>query len=227
MKLLDLLRGLRLPILNIFLSRFLPGEWIMIGTYLTTWIFPEKMMILDKNIVTGLSWGMFFQFLFSHAGVGLGVAGNFSKKRSVIYTAVTGFGLFYLIFFAAFAYTTKSFMIILIFILILYQNLPLRNSSADQRSGDRLISIILIPFFSAMILLISSLSLLIPVPKLGFAQELGLDSTQFEVRGESGHPESIMFWGIVYYIMMLVFKEIWNRSQKRFAEGPDKEEGTC
>ncbi len=212
MKFFELLRVLKLPIVNILLSRFLPGDYIMIGTFILTWIIPDKMMLLDKNIVNGLSVGMFFQFLFGHASVGLGVAGQISEKRSVTVMALTGFGLFYFIFFAAFAYATGSYLIVAIFIFTFFQNLQMQNTITgdSKKKADRMLQLILIPFISVMILLLSSISLLVPVPKLGFSQ-IAFDFSEFTVRGEPNHPESIMFWGIIYYIMMIQFKRIWNK----------------
>ncbi len=212
MKILELLKILKLPFLNIMLSRFLPGDYIMVGTFILTWLIPDKMMLIDKNIVNGLSFGLFFQFLFGHATVGLGVAANISAKRYVTIIALTGFGLFYFLFFAAFAYGTKSYFIVLIFLFTFFQNIIGQNSSGgSKKKSDRMLQMIMIPFLSMMILLISSISLMIPVPKLGFTEQISSEFTSIAVRGEPDHPESMMFWGIIYYLLMIQFKRLWNK----------------
>ena len=220
MKILELINAIKLPFIKILLSRFLPGDYIMMATFIITWIIPDKMMLLDKNIVNGLSLGMFFQFLFGHASVGLGVAGQVSSRRSVAIIALAGTGLFYSMFFAAFAYATGSYFIVVIFIYTFFQNLQLQKTNGSgAKKPDRMIELILIPFISVMILLLSSISLLIPVPKLGFANLLHIDFSEFTVRGEPNHPESIMFWGIIYYTMLIQFKKIWNRFSEKKKSG--------
>lgn len=188
----------------------MPGELIMIGIYLSTWLLPETMLSFDRNIVSGLAYGMFFQFLFSHAGVGLGIAGLVSRKGSSSSALLIGMALFYSLFFIAFALGTGSYIVIAMFVLILYQNWPVDEKEKAKEGRDR-VAMIIVPFLSVMILLLSGISLMIPVPKLGFEHVSWFHFSDIEIEGERDRPERIMMWGIVYYAMLYFFKRFWNK----------------
>jgi hypothetical protein len=201
---MQLLRLLKLPVLNLILFRLFPAEAVMVLLYLVTWFVPGAMIRLDGGIVEGLTWGMFMQFIFGHSAVGIALARHFTTTQIFRVLAVSAAGLIYALFIAGFAYATKSYLLLPLFFISVV------SAFREPEGGESaLMQGVLYPFFSVMLLLLSSLSLLLPVPKFGFSEALPIDYSMFEVRGEPNHPESIMFWGIAYYTLLTLLRKFW------------------
>ena len=175
----------------IFLSRYVRPELIMAVLYLCVWIDP---FMFGENTFDGLSFGLWLEFVLSHAHTGMAVVSlAFPRSRRSGQFALMVVSGFYLLFVGAISFAMGSVLTFVLFLILSIKRItmPLENVN--------LIREILYAFFKVMIFLLTA------GLGAGIAFLLPADIQGMVVSGEGA--EIVPAWGVCYFVALYFYED--------------------
>lgn len=166
-----------------FLGRFIYPELIMVGLYSVMWIEPDT---LGEKGITGLTMGLWLEFVFAHAGTALGVFGMFFPPKKTSGKVVLGcVSVFYFLFVGAVCYITGNVVTAIAFVV-----LCVKRVGGNQKEHE-LLREVGYSFGKVIWLVLAG--------ALGYLVALVLPAPIENAPGQTG-AEMTPAWGVVYFL---------------------------
>jgi hypothetical protein len=168
------------------------------------WVQPTAWR---RTLVAELMMLMLVEFLVVHSGPFIGGAlyatGYSRAKRTAV---VLGFGAFYMLFAAGFAYSMGSWLPILIFAWLIAAKLASLWFGAEEDAVQQGRAVFYWGASAVYYVLVVFVTLLLPVPKLGIRGS----AASYGGSGGSGeweqHPETVLAAGLLYFGLLAITK---------------------
>ncbi|HEY0652808.1 MAG TPA: hypothetical protein VGD65_06760 [Chryseosolibacter sp.] len=180
-----------------YVSRFVPSELILAGSYLAIWIDP---VYFGRDGFYGLSVGLFIEGLFTHAqALKAGVSMLFSGIHRKF--ALIGMSLFYLIFVGAISFATGNIFTTLLFVWLSIKRIMASDQQSDMME-ESLYS------FGKIMVLILSCGIAVAIEGVHPLKTEGMD-------GFITRPGAVPPWGVIYFTTLFLAEILRLRSKRR------------
>lgn len=180
-----------------YISRFIPSELILVGSYLAIWIDPYYF---GRDGFFGLSVGLFIEGLFTHAQALLsGVSNLFSGASRKV--ALIGMSCFYLIFIGAISFATGNIFTTLLFVWLSIKRIMTSDQQIEVME-ESLYS------FGKILVLILSCGIAVAIDGMHLWKVEGVD--RFITS-----PGAVPPWGMIYFTTLFFLETLRLRSKRR------------